>query len=109
MAWYDLPGYDEWKMTDPRDYIPNPSDYWDDVSEEEMFDFVMDEYPNDFVEFLWDVEYFPDEIPTAQNEEDTYKAWENGDPELIRLLNKFYEDPDMQERLLRSLYPDLFD
>lgn len=107
--WEEFRGYDHWLMTDPRDYKPNPSDYWEYVDEDEMFKWVMDEYPNDFVEFLWDQEYFNGDMPTDENEEETYKAWENGDTELIRLLNKYFEDPDEQERLLRSLYPDLFE
>ena len=107
MSYYEFHDYDHWLMTDPRDYIPNPSDYWEDVTEEEMFDFAMDEYPNDFTEFLWDQEFYEDDV--VENIEKTYKAWEEGDPELLRLLNKFYDDPDMQERLLRSMYPDLWE
>ena len=105
--WEEFRGYDHWLMTDPRDYQPNPSDYWEYVTEEEMFSFVMDEYPNDFTEFLWDQEFFDEDV--LENIDKTNEAWERGDPELIRLLNKYFDDPDEQERLLRSLYPDIYE
>lgn len=99
--------YDSWLMTDPRDYLPNPRDYWDYIDEAEMFNYAMEDEEDEFLDHLADNEFFPEGLPKDEEESYAYSAWESGDSELALLIEQFYEDWDRREHLLRSRYPDL--
>lgn len=101
--------FDNWLMTDPRDRLPNPYEYWGYVHENEMFAYAMEEEEDEFLEDLDEWEFFPETIGEGEMETYTYDAWRDGNKELRHYLSMWFENGDRQEHLLRLQYPDLFE
>lgn len=100
--------YDNWLMTNPWDRMPNPYDYWEYVTDDEKFNYLMDEEQEEFLDHLDNWDFFPETLGKEDWESYTYEAWQNGDKELKHYLDEWFEYGDRQERLLRIAYPDMF-
>lgn len=101
--------FDNWLMTDPRDRLPNPYEYWGYVTEDEKFAYAMEEEEDEFLAYLDEWEFFPETIGEGEMKAYTYDAWRDGNKELRHYLEFWFEHGDRQEHLLRLQYPDLFE
>ena len=103
-------GYDNWLMTDPRDYLPNVNEIFDsEATEEDLFDYVMEEDKDNFIVHLIEAEVIPEDDDKERSEERVRELWEKGDAELLHYLVDYFDDYDNKEEFVMSRYGYMFD
>ena len=103
-------GFDNWLMTDPRDYLPNVKEIFDsEATEEDLFDYVMEEDKDNFIVHLIEAEVIPEDDDKEKSEERVRELWEKGDPELLHYLVDYFDDYDNKEEFVMSRYGYMFD